>query len=172
MSQDLFGNVIAEPERMEHTAELSPCGLYRYALGRRWGLGKLVAWIGLNPSTADAEVDDPTIRRMVNYSRAWGYGALTVRNLFAFRSKQPADLLNVDDPVGQRNDQALAEAFDADLVVAAWGGSMPYSRDEVVLRMRPEVTLYCLGTTRTGAPRHPLYCRSGLQPQVLREGKR
>jgi hypothetical protein len=76
----------------------------------------------LNPSTADASVDDPTIRRCTGFSEAWGFDSLTVVNLFAFRSPHPEDLAKVDDPVGPVNDLAIREAvFGASRVVVAWG---------------------------------------------------
>lgn len=97
-SSDLFGGTGAEA--VQRDAHLSPCRRYRYALWRRWGDGPHAMFIGLNPSTADETADDPTIRRCIAFARAWGYGALCMANLFAYRATQPADMLAQDDPVG------------------------------------------------------------------------
>ena len=95
---------------MRRSATLSPCGLYRYDLQRRWGEGPAVVFIGLNPSTADATVDDRTIGRMVGFATSWGRSAITVVNLFALRSKDPALLRAHSDPVGPDNDAVLRAA--------------------------------------------------------------
>ncbi len=96
---------------MTGSAVLSECARYRYRLDRAWerddhGLGT-VTWVMLNPSTADADVDDPTIRRCIGFSKAWGYNALTVVNLFAWRATSPRDLCAVEDPVGPDNEAHL-----------------------------------------------------------------
>lgn len=146
------------------TAELSPCGRYRYSLGRRWfdDERKLqrVCWLMLNPSTADAEFDDATIRRVVRFSFRWGFASLEVVNLFAWRATDPTDLKSAADPVGARNDAAILKAVHAaDLVVCAWGvfGCYLDRGVEVATRLRSEgVTLNALGHTKGGQPRHPL----------------
>jgi hypothetical protein len=102
---------------------MSPCGLYRYELWRYWAPGRLVAWIMLNPSTADATADDPTLRRCIDFSKAWGCGGLMVVNLFGLRATDPQELRRAEDPVGPMNDHFLwGRCMEADLVVAAWGG--------------------------------------------------
>src|SRR5262245_19133112 len=86
-------------------ALISPCGLYRYWLTRTWDNSlRRVCWVMLNPSTADAEQDDPTIRRCVGFARSWGAGGIIVVNLFAFRASDPKALLRAADPVGPDND--------------------------------------------------------------------
>src|SRR5262245_13227298 len=106
----------------QSSAELSPCGRYRYALTRTWGdPKKVVCWVMLNPSTADADQDDPTIRRCLGFSRAWGAGGLVVVNLFALRATDPDQLRIAADPVGPDNDSHLSTAAFGRLVVAAWG---------------------------------------------------
>lgn len=136
-------------------------GAYRYRLTRTWdAAGSPVVFIMLNPSTADALRDDPTIRRCVGFARQWGFGALEVVNLFAYRATAPRDLRAAAEPVGPENDQYLLRAARRGrCVVAAWGTSGCYmARDDAVLRLLARtVDLYCLGATRCGCPRHPLY---------------
>src|SRR4029079_19593153 len=104
-------------------AVMSPCGRYRYRLTRVWDESRpAVCWVMLNPSTADAVKDDPTIRRGSSFSWSWGAGGLVVVNLFAFRATNPADLLDAPDPVGPENDAHVRDAAKgAGLVMAAWG---------------------------------------------------
>jgi len=116
-------------------------------------------FVMLNPSTADAEQDDPTIRRCAGFARAWGFGGMTVVNLFAFRATDPARLRRARDPVGRDNDHHIATAArGAGMVVLAWGvhGALD-GRDRVVAALLADVRPRCLGTTRGGYPRHPLY---------------
>lgn len=145
-------------------ATFSPCLRYRYTLTRTIApTGPVVLWCMLNPSTADALVLDPTIRRCVGFARAWSASRLVVVNLFALRSPNPRDLVGEIDPVGPDNDRAISDAaFSADIVVCAWGGSYPKA-----CRHRPAAVhalllatgrpIECLGTTNAGEPCHPLY---------------
>src|SRR5688500_11357729 len=97
-------------------------GRYRYRLWRRWGDGGAVAFVMLNPSTADAERDDPTIRRCGGFARAWGFGSMVVVNLFALRSSDPQRLRRARDPVGRENDRHIIDVTGtSDAVVLAWG---------------------------------------------------
>lgn len=151
---DLFGH--------ESTAILSDDGLYRYTLGRRWAKGPAAFWIMLNPSTADAALDDPTIRRCIGFTRAWGYSALTVVNLFALRATNPAQLYRHPDPIGPANDaHIVTQAQRHQIAIAAWGthGHL-LDRSAYVQRLVDGIPLHCLGTTRGGHPRHPLYVRA------------
>ena len=140
------------------SASFSRCKKYRYTLSRTWD-SKLpkIMFVGLNPSTADAEVDDPTVRRCVRFARDWGFGGLVLTNLFAFRSTDPKRLKAVADPVGPKNDLAIRKACESvDCVVVAWGVHGTLSdRDREVLAMLESPN--CLGVTNSGAPRHPLY---------------
>ncbi|NCA72531.1 MAG: DUF1643 domain-containing protein [Sphingobacteriia bacterium] len=150
---------------MRGSAVFSPCGRYRYVLWRHWGgPGGEAMIVGLNPSTADADRDDPTIRRCIAFARDWGYAGLCMTNLFAYRATKPADLLAADDPVGSDNDAWLREmAAHAAIVVAAWGVHGTWrGREQAVRKMLPQ--LACLGLTRQGQPRHPLYLRHECQP--------
>lgn len=139
-------------------AEVSSCGRYRYALGRWWDSSRRsVLFIGLNPSTANASLDDPTLRRCMRFAQTWGYGGIVLANLFAFRSIRPHVLAQLPDPIGPDNDAWLNRLrAAADLAVAAWGngGSLQNRAAVVAERLAP---LHCLGRTLSGAPRHPLY---------------
>jgi hypothetical protein len=130
----------------------------------------------LNPSTADAKSDDPTIRRCMGFARQWGYDTLSVRNLFPWRATDPDELSDVDKPTvtgGYRGDIELLAAATADLVVAAWGAKVPFGRDSEALSLLqkqfPAKRLYCLGTTKNGFPRHPLYVRGGVEPVLFNQ---
>jgi len=172
-----------EPVPMSYiskSASLSECGMYRYTLERSWAfldgstlvLGKgTCCFVMLNPSTADGTQDDPTIRRCINFARSWGYDKLVVRNLFPWRATDPRDLFNAETVIGgDRGNQELLNALDADLVICAWGASVPFRRDLEALEMfsRFPKRLHCLELTKHGKPRHPLYVRADRQPQVFR----
>lgn len=157
------------------SALLSPCNTYRYRLGRSWGAGAADVWIMLNPSTADATIDDPTIRRCVGFSRGWGAGSLVVVNLFALRATDPAELAHHSDSVGPDNDRHIAEAaieasINGGMILAAWGAHpMATERAAAVARLVGPTTLLCLGTTKAGAPRHPLYVKGDTTPTLWRK---
>jgi hypothetical protein len=149
---------------MRRSAAFDATGRYRYGLVRTWARGRRVAFVMLNPSTADAARDDPTIRRCVGFARAWGFGSLEVVNLFALRTPQPRDLVGAADPVGPENGRHVARALGrADLVVAAWGGAALARASDPLGRYAGVATLRCLGRTRSGAPRHPLYLRASTR---------
>lgn len=145
-------------------AYISSCGRYRYVLGRIWNPNlPAVTWVMLNPSTADAEVDDPTIRRCIGFSKRWAYGAIKVVNLFALRATSPKELLTADDPVGPENAVMLRGLPEiGSVIVAAWGASIPETREAEVLvkllrrKARGSGWWWCLGKTKSGEPRHPL----------------
>jgi hypothetical protein len=123
-----------------------------------------VLFVALNPSTADAISDDPTIRRCIGFARSWGFGKLVVANLFALRSTDPSVLVDADDPIGPKNDWWLRTlSKKAELTIAAWGihGAL-HDRAAHVLPMLRSV--HHLGRTRAGHPRHPLYLRGSCLP--------
>ncbi len=137
-------------------------GPYRYLLWRIWDPGQpRLLWVMLNPSTADEATNDPTLRRILGFSHASGFGGLEVVNLFAWRSPSPKALLCVPDAVGPANDRYIQEAvMRAEKIVAAWGNEGARDgREKAVLALisRP---VFCLGTTGLGHPRHPLYVKA------------
>lgn len=152
---------------MQRGARFSDCRTYRYTLWRVWDdEGPKLNVIGLNPSTADENVDDPTIRRCIAFGKRWGFGRLVMTNLFAYRSTDPRGLATVEDPVGPDNDQWLREqAYDAAYVVAAWGAHpLAVARSKAVRPLLERYAVMCLGITRDGAPKHPLYLPKATQP--------
>lgn len=152
-----------DAEAVRKAAEISDDGLYRYALLRRWADdGPVATFVMLNPSTADAKVDDPTIRRCIGFAKAWGMSALHVVNLYAWRATDPKALRIAPDPVGPENNRHLtshaqeAARFGWPLV-AAWGVNAAPIRVWEVLALPGMSALSALGVTREGHPRHPLY---------------
>jgi hypothetical protein len=146
-------------------------GPYRYRLSRVWAAGDLVAWIMLNPSTADAEQDDQTIRTCVRLARSWGYGGILVANLFAWRATSPRDLLMQPEPNGPDADAWLLRvAGEAATVVCAWGNHGRHrGRAAEVLRLLAGRRLHHVGMTGAGQPRHPLYLPNDTKMQMLEE---
>ena len=144
-------------------------GAYRYRLGRRREEGRgAVTFVMLNPSTADAEMDDPTIRRCIGFAWDWGYRELIVVNLFALRATTPSELRRAVDPIGPENDEHLLASVDqADAVVVAWGvhGELNARDREVMDLLSDRAPLRCLGFTKAGLPRHPLYMPKSSVPR-------
>jgi hypothetical protein len=151
---------------MQRDATFSPCRTYRYSLWRRWGAPSdgYAMFIGLNPSTADEIADDPTVRRCIAFARDWGYGALCMTNIFAFRATDPEVMKASASPVGPMNDATLLElSRNAGVVVAAWGTHGAFlNRDTHVRELIPNLT--CLKKTKYGFPGHPLYLKKSLVP--------
>lgn len=150
---------------MAMRAELSPDGVYRYSLERWWvdRPVRLVLWVMLNPSIADARTDDATIRACLRLSTGWGYDGLAVVNLYALRSTSPAALATHPDPVGPDNDATIERWLAAPTVVdvvAAWGAHGAYRNRGLLVRRAIERAgrrPLCLGLTKGAQPRHP--CR-------------
>ena len=153
---------------MHQGAVIDPTGCYRYSLWRVWNpKTSRVAFIMLNPSRADATVDDPTIRRCIGFAQRWGYGSLEVVNLFAYRTSDPVRLKQMRDPVGPENDHYLKQARErGTLTILAWGnrGNLNQRSQQVLSWLTPWENLYCLGVTRSGHPRHPLYLKRETKP--------
>lgn len=147
-------------------------GAYRYRLWRHWdpALPKLCI-VMLNPSTADAQQNDPTITRCINLAREWGYGGVEVVNLFAFRATNPRDLWQAADPVGPANDRYIKyAAAHSEACVVAWGNLPPtrLPRAKAVLQILGARKLLCPGVTKLLHPRHPLYLSSDVQLQAFK----
>ena len=144
--------------KLTKSATFSPCNNYRYTLSRCWDKDKPYAmFIGLNPSTADEENDDPTIRRCINYAKDWGYGGLYMLNLFAYRATAPSDMMAAKSPVREDNDKWLLKiSKEAGIIIAAWGNDGSFKgRSEEIKKL---ITgLKCLKVNKSGEPAHPLY---------------
>jgi len=159
---------------MRKSAVISPCGLYRTRLERIWDAScpPLVLAM-LNPSKADAEIDDPTIRRGMGFARREEAGGLVVVNMRSLRATDPKELLRADDPTGPYNPGALTmvilEALtDGRKIVCAWGAhpmAEPAGTGFVMMARAAGVPLWSLGKTKGGHPRHPLYVPAS-QPLV------
>ena len=149
---------------------LSPCRQYRYCLWREWDKmnQSYAMFVGLNPSTADEVADDPTIRRCVDYAKRWGYGALCMVNLFAYRAPKPKVMKNHTAPVGPENDCRLTElAEGAGIVIAAWGINGSHMQRDQVVKHLLAGKLSCLGRTKGGHPKHPLYVKADVKPSLF-----
>ncbi len=151
-------------ETVRSAADISECGQYRYTLSRVWDDDlPLVGYCMLNPSTADAMQDDPTIRKCIHFARAHGYGGIRVVNLFAFRSAHPAELpVLVGQAQGPANETHLRRlASHVASVICAWGCNVRVTPEVVGVAMRAfagtDLPTLCLGRTKDGSPRHPLY---------------
>lgn len=154
-------------------ATFSLCGRYRYKLWRNWGDQKrVVAFCGLNPSTADHQQNDPTVTRCINYAKSWGYSGMYMLNLFAWRDTDPKAMKAAPEPIGAENNRIILEvAKSVDKLVCAWGTHGSHQgRDKVVMELLRDVNLYALRVTKGGHPQHPLYLPGDLVPQVWREG--
>lgn len=151
---------------MDSGAHFSRCRQFRYALWREWDASlPAVMLIGLNPSTADAKRDDPTIRRCIGFARDWGFGRLWVLNLFSFRATYPKDLMAAIDPVGPRNDGWIRRvAQKVDSVVAVWGNDGAFLDRSARVRSMLGDRLEAIRLNAGGEPAHPLYLPRGLKP--------
>jgi hypothetical protein len=144
---------------MDRFAVLSDCGRYRYALARGWdkSLPRL-GWVMLNPSIADADVDDPTIRKCIGFAKHFGYGAIHVVNIYPLRSTDPRGLRADDwDTQESRDINFLAwkqVASACNTVIAAWGAHDVHPMEEAAASAF--LNLECLGRSKDGHPRHPL----------------
>lgn len=184
------------PSGSSPSAIFSPCRTWRYLLARdtgieprydqrtllasKRGMGKpkqlitTVAFIGLNPSTADETKNDPTVTRCIGYAKRWGFDRMVMLNAFAYRATNPKRLRQAADPIGPENpDYVFEYATAADLVVACWGANALWHPNPGYVSMHANlsaalrvagVELHALGFTKDGAPKHPLYLRKDLDP--------
>jgi hypothetical protein len=154
-------------QELADTAQLSPCRTWRYTLSREWADGQCVGFLMFNPSTADENLDDPTIRKCRGFALRWGYGRMVIVNLFAIRGSDPRIVRRVGDPVGPLNNYHIANATeDCRELVCAWGCANHMHTDQLSFRpaavmkllenRRPIMPVTCLGYGKDGSPRHPL----------------
>lgn len=158
--------------KMTCAARFSICQRYRFELWRKWDESKSYAnFLMLNPSTATAELDDNTILRCVSYAMDWGFGAMCVTNIFAFRETDPEKMKLASDPVGHGNNEAIVEiAKAAGKVVCGWGrhGSHLGRGAAVLWLLREnEIRPHALKLNNDGSPNHPLYLKKDLQPFAI-----
>lgn len=147
--------------------------IHRYVLWRRWGFetNRICTFVGLNPSTADETQDDPTIRRCIRFSKEWGFDAYVMLNAYGFRATDPRDMKAAVDPVGPENDRYIAAvAAVSDCVVAAWGTHCRAERQTEICRLMQR-DVYCLGRTKAGFPKHPLYLRADTERELFAVGE-
>lgn len=153
---------------MKKNAVLDKTKKYRYVLSRQWGpSNNFVNFILFNPSTADQNKDDQTVRRCINLTKSWQkYDGCYITNLFAFRTRHPKILKKSKDPVGTENNKYLKKLVDqSKIVVIAWGIHGNFrNRDKEVLRLIGQKGLYCLEKTKFGHPKHPLTIRRNTKP--------
>lgn len=167
---------------LERTCQFSPCRKYRYTLWRSWPIEDALFGecsketaahhylmvIGLNPSTADETKDDPTIRKCIGFAKRWGFGALCMTNLFAWRDTDPDKMKLADDPVGAMNDTYLRKcALGAGMVLAAWGTHGSHLGRASEIQKMLWCGLKCLGKNKDGSPKHPLYVPYEMMPIAL-----
>lgn len=171
------GNLIPPPSPHKMNAcQFSPCRRYRYSLEHvidpLLNTGR-VMWIGLNPSTADEQKLDPTLRRIRAFTQAWGYSAFVMTNLFAFRATDPKDMKATADPIGEDNElmlQLIAENPATKLIIAAWGTHGDFNNRAMMTMGGPlrGAELHCLEETKHGHPKHPLYVPSNRTPRLFK----
>jgi len=165
---------------MKKIPEVSQClfsndRLYRYSLLHAIHPSvepqRLIAWICLNPSTADENSLDPTLRRIKGFSEAWGYTHFVVLNIFAWRATRPADLKTAHSPVGRNNDRWIKTwTNQAEMTVVGWGEHGSHQgRSKQVTPLLDLSKTFCLGINRSGEPKHPLYIAQGVQPTLFHE---
>lgn len=145
---NLFGN--------DSGAIFSEDRKYRYALWRSWNGLPRVMFIGLNPSTANENEDDPTIRRVIRFARDWGYGGVFMMNLFGIVSSNPKYLLTCPDPIGDNDKYLELYSQSSKEIVFAWGNFKEAEQraKEIVAKFKFAT---CLGRNANGTPKHPLY---------------
>lgn len=149
-------------------ADFSDCGLYRYRLWQIWDPQKdAVGLISLNPSVAEVHDTNPTFRRCLRFAKDWGFGALYLLNLFAYRAATPQDLKRATSPIGPENDRYLRDLSRYTRIqVAAWGNDGSHQqRAQAVRSLLPR--LHALKLNTSGEPAHPLYLRADLKPFLL-----
>jgi hypothetical protein len=165
------------PFQCKHGAIISPCSKFRYLLWRKIRQeGAIVTYISLNPSTADADSDDPTVRRLAGFTDRWRYSKMNLVNLFAFRSTDPKNLKRAEDPIGPENNAHIVAAVEESiLTVLCWGnGGHLRGRAravcDLVYEKCPSAKIVHFGLTKRLFPRHPLYIRNDTPLRDYRHG--
>ena len=159
-----------QKQNIRRWATFSRCGRYRYSLRRRWCDGRWLGIIGLNPSTADGDTDDPTILRCISIAAELGFGGLVMLNVFALRSPDPRRLFIAADPSGPGNRRALLrESQRCSMLVAAWGNHCPVDHATGIIQLLNR-DLYCFRRNNGGQPAHPLYLPKPVRTQLFCRG--
>jgi len=155
-------------------ALLDDSGKYRFSLWREWDPRKhegTCVFIMLNPSTADAEIDDPTIRKCIGFAQRWGFSRMEVVNLFAYRTPNPKVLLALPQdltPIGRENKIRVLDTVadeNVGMIICSWGNDGKFMhQDKAMLEWLDDMKLHCLGTNKNGTPKHPLYVSYEVAP--------
>jgi hypothetical protein len=166
-------NIAVPSLYVSSNAIFSECSKYRYTLSRIWDEDEpICVFIGLNPSTADIQYNDPTLNRCMRSAMDWGFGSLIMLNIFAYRSTDPKGLYTQEDPIGKYNNKYLIEIVSkADIIIAAWGTHGEYlNRGNNVIEMLSSIKkLHCLDINKNGTPKHPLYISKNNKPFIYRD---
>lgn len=163
------------------SAALSSCGTFRWELERIWGFyGRICVFVMLNPSTADAILDDPTIRRCIAFAKYWGYDGIRVVNLVAFRATRPTDMLvwfltRSQEELTEHMRLAVTATRQSDVakVVCAFGRVPPVMQahaERVCRHIKLWRNLHAIKLNKDGSPAHPLYLRGDLVPVLYQPG--
>lgn len=162
---------------IESSAIISDCLNYRFLLTRKWETNLFnefsgdICFIMLNPSTADSNIDDPTLRRCINFSKNWGFSTLRIVNLFAYRASNPDILKKINNPIGEHNDNYIINAAtNSNKTIIAWGnnGNL-FDRANSVLELLSEkkINSFAIQLTNSNQPKHPLYIKKDIKLQDL-----
>jgi hypothetical protein len=174
-AEEWLRNKIGKSTNRKNGAIIDSTGQYRYSLTRVWNPSKeKVVFICLNPSTADGETDDPTLKRCIDFAKRWHngkYGSLEMVNLFSFRATDFNVLRDVENPVGTENDDFIVKAVrSASLVVVAWGEKGIYRdrhKEVIELISNEEIDVHCLDILKCNQPKHPLFAKKELTPRIF-----
>ena len=157
--------------RTAHGAVFSPDRRHRYTLWRRWNFvdnERMVAFVGLNPSTADEFHNDNTVRRCIRFAQAWQYDGMIMLNAFAYRDTDPKKMKRFSHPIGDENDDAIDQVTDlVDRVIVCWGVHCRHMGRAASMRrllIRKKAKTFCLDLTKHGEPKHPLFVKKTQEP--------
>lgn len=162
--------------KMMKSATLSPCMKYRYSLSRVWNYDKpIYGFIGVNPSTADAIKDDPTVKKWIGFTERWDGGGFHVCNAFGYRATDVNELKTVEDPIGEDNMVFVENIMDqCDIIVPCWGNKTKvpkvlWNQFDVIHSLLDQYShkpIMCFGTNKSGCPKHPAYLSYEKTPLV------